>query len=125
MPWRSGLLAGMAAIAVMAAGSGAQAQLVWPRGVRSAGLSSQDMKIMNAKTSFLYESGQTAIGQSASWKNPKTGSSGTATLTGKPTLRGMECRTVRYEFSTIRPARSDSYSLNWCHTPQNTWRIVD
>lgn len=121
--WSRLSVAGLAALGVLVGASGAEAQLR-PR-FRAVGLNDQDFAVLDAKTRSLYESDQTAIGQSASWSNPATGNSGTATLVRDLQLRGMACRNIRYDFSLTRPARQTTYSINWCHTPQNTWRIVD
>jgi hypothetical protein len=112
------------ALCAIAAPHAVRAQL-WPSYLNNQGLSNQDLDIMNRETGDLYRSPDARIGQRKSWLNPASGNSGTATLVAMPKLRGMSCRRVRYDIHFARSQQSRTYSLNWCLTSNNEWRIVD
>lgn len=115
--------AALALTCALAVPPAARAQL-WPNRMRNAGLPPGDLKIASETARTLYESATAAVGQSRRWSNPATGSDGRTTLVGAPTLRGLSCRTIRYDFHMIKPDRTSTYTINWCRTPAGDWKTV-
>jgi hypothetical protein len=124
MPHRHRQLALIVALGVLAGPPGAWAQL-WPGNLKNQGLSDQDLEVMNRATANLYRGDGVKIGRTENWRNPATGNSGTAALVGTKPFHGMSCRQVHYQFDFAKTAQKRSYTLNWCLTPQNEWRIAD
>ncbi len=57
------------------------------------------------------------------WSNPKTGTSGTITLVRDFQSAGMACHELKYLFNLTHPTRRQTYTLNWCRTPDGEWKI--
>jgi hypothetical protein len=102
----------------------AEAQL-WPPTLSSPPPPAGDLAAAGEAARGLYESDSAKIGQSKTWSNPASGSSGTVTLVGEKRLRGMDCRILRYEFNMTKPDRKRTFHLNWCRTPEGNWRIAE
>jgi hypothetical protein len=62
------------------------------------------------------------FGQSDSWSNPETKSSGTSTILRMFRSGGMACHLVRHHIVAGRPPPRD-YRLTWCHTSNGEWKI--
>jgi hypothetical protein len=125
MGWKSwGTSAWLVGLCALAGAHTAQAQ-AWPSYMGGGRLTKQDIQIMDQATADLHRSPATQIGDTAHWTNPASGNAGTATLVDSMELRGMNCWKVRYDFTFAKGSGPRTYSINWCHTPQDTWRIVD
>jgi hypothetical protein len=57
------------------------------------------------------------VGQSDSWSNPETKSSGTSTILRMFRSGGMACHLVRHHIVAGRPPPRD-YRLTWCRTSE-------
>jgi surface antigen len=62
------------------------------------------------------------VGQSDSWSNPETKSSGTSTILRMFRSGGMACHLVRHHIVAGRPPPRD-YRLTWCRTSNGEWKI--
>ena len=62
------------------------------------------------------------VGQSDSWSNPETKSSGTSTILRVFHSGGMACHLVRHQIVAGRPPPRD-YRFTWCRTPTGEWKI--
>jgi hypothetical protein len=62
------------------------------------------------------------FGQSDSWSNPETKSSGTSMILRMFRSGGMACHLVRHHIVAGRPPPRD-YRLTWCHTSSGEWKI--
>jgi surface antigen len=62
------------------------------------------------------------VGQSDSWSNPETKSSGTSTILRMFRSGGMVCHLVRHHIVAGRPPPRD-YRLTWCRTSNGEWKI--
>ena len=62
------------------------------------------------------------VGQSDSWNNPETKSSGTSTILRVFRSGGMAFHLVRHQIVVGRPPTRD-YRLTWCRTSTGEWKI--
>ena len=65
---------------------------------------------------------QSKVGQSDSWSNPETKSSGTSTILRVFHSGGMACHLVRHQIVAGRPPPRD-YRLTWCRKSTGEWKI--
>ncbi|MCB8879580.1 hypothetical protein ACELLULO517_04990 [Acidisoma cellulosilytica] len=84
-------------------------------------LTGSDMKILSYEAGKLGPQGP----QKESWKNPKTGNSGTVTFLRQYHKSGMECRGFRYTFHTGTAQDGLPYKLNWCERSPGDWAIAN
>jgi surface antigen len=107
-------------------GTGARAQLN-PFGVPHSGpgLSPEDNRLLFESVNRLNTAEPIQIGRSETWSNPKTHSSGTATVLRVFRSGGQACHLVRYHLIVAgrRPGRD--YRVTWCRTPGGEWRIKE
>lgn len=89
-----------------------------------SGLNSEDFRVMNATAAQLYERESVANGTSDKWSNPKSGNGGTITVLQSFTRSAMACRKLRYDIRLRARSGSRSYTVNWCKTPDGTWKLA-
>jgi surface antigen len=87
-------------------------------------LTGEDMNYMIASGEQLYGKDNVADGASDTWLNPKTGNGGTITVLQSFTHGGMPCRKVRYDVRLAGHSDTRPYTLDWCKTPEGTWKIL-
>jgi surface antigen len=92
--------------------------------LRGTGLHGDDMALMRATASRLYQQDVVADGASDHWSNPKTGDSGTVTVLQSFEKSGMACRKVRYDIRVRTRAGQRSYTVNWCKTASGEWKVA-
>lgn len=84
-------------------------------------LSGSDMRILSDEAGKLGPQGP----KEESWKNPKTGNSGTVTFLHQYQQAGLTCRGFRYTFHTGVSTDGTPYKLNWCEKSPGDWAIVN
>jgi len=111
------VLGGLAAPELLALPASAQSmQMYLPRR-----LTNSDMEILRADAGKLSPEDT----RKDSWKNPKTGHSGTVTATKEYQKSGMTCRKFKYTFHTRTSTDGLPYTLDWCRKPNGEWAIAN
>jgi surface antigen len=100
----------------------ALAQVIPFQGNFGPGLSPQDNQMMFESVARLNATEPSKVGQSDSWTNPQTKSSGTSTIVRVFRSGGMPCHMVRHSIVAVRPP-TRNYQLTWCRTPAGEWKI--
>lgn len=100
----------------------ALAQVIPFQGNFGPGLSPQDNQMMFNSVARLNAAEPSKVGQSDSWSNPQTKSSGTSTIVRVFRSGGMPCHVVRHHIVAERPPARD-YRLTWCRTSTGEWKI--
>jgi hypothetical protein len=100
----------------------AQAQVIPFSGNFGQGLSPSDHQKLFESVARLNAAEPSKVGQSDSWNNPETKSSGTSTILRVFHSRGMACHLVRHQIVAGRPPPRD-YRLTWCRTSTGEWKI--
>lgn len=89
-----------------------------------SGLSQEDLKELGAASRQLYAQDNVANGTTDTWSNPKSGNSGTVTVMDSFQRQGNACRKLRYDIRLKVRSGVRTYTLSWCHMPDNTWKII-
>lgn len=84
-------------------------------------LSGSDMRILSEEAGKLGPQGP----KEESWKNPKTGNSGTVTFLHQYEKNGLTCRGFRYTFHTGVSTDGSPYKLHWCEKSPGDWAIAN
>ena len=100
----------------------AQAQVIPFSGNFGQGLAPSDNQMLFESVARLNAVEPSKVGQSDSWNNPETKSSGTSTILKVFHSGGMACHLVRHHIVAGRPPPRD-YRLTWCRTPTGEWKI--
>jgi surface antigen len=98
------------------------AQVIPFQGNFGQGLSPQDNQMMFESVARLNAAEPSKVGQSESWSNPQTKSSGISTIERVFRSGGMPCHVVRHHIAAGRPPARD-YRLTWCRTSSGEWKI--
>jgi 17 kDa outer membrane surface antigen len=88
------------------------------------GLRGNDLTLMNAAASQLYQQDTVTDGAASHWSNSKTGNSGTVTVLHSLEKAGMACRRVRYVIHLRGVTGQRDYTVNWCKTASGEWKIA-
>ncbi len=88
------------------------------------GLRGDDLTLMSAAASQLYQQDTVTNGAEDHWSNPKTGNSGTVTVLQSFEKAGMACRKVRYVIRLRHVTGQRIYTVNWCKTASGEWKIA-
>ncbi|MCB8877216.1 RT0821/Lpp0805 family surface protein [Acidisoma silvae] len=83
-------------------------------------LAGSDVDILRHEAAKLGPQGP----KKESWKNPKTGNSGTVTFRKQYEQAGMTCRSFGYTFHTGTSSDGLPYKLNWCEKSPGNWAIA-
>jgi surface antigen len=94
-----------------------------PFGRTAAGLSKEDWVALHAARDKALE-GAAAVGTKQAWSNPKSGNSGTIDIIDTLALDGMDCRSVRYDFSLKMKASNTTYLVHECKTGDGSWKLL-
>jgi surface antigen len=124
LPQRRGKLL-LAAILLAAAPAALSAQiLVPPLSASKDRLSEDDMNRMGAAAARLSQG--RSIGTVERWRNPDTRNAGSVKLVRQFQTRNMPCWRMEYaiHFGGAN-AESHQYLVNWCKTPEGTWKLLD
>jgi surface antigen len=100
----------------------AQAQVIPFAGNFGQGLAPSDNQMVFDSVARLNATEPSQVGQSDSWSNPETKSSGTSTILQVFRSGGMTCHLVRHHIVAARPP-SRNYRLTWCRTATGEWKI--
>ena len=114
------LSAALAACVLLSAA--AQAQVIPFAGNFGQGLAPSDNQMVFESVARLNAVKPSKVGQSDSWSNPETKSSGTSTILRVFHSGGMPCHLVRHPIVAGRPPPRD-YRFTWCRTPTGEWKI--
>ena len=99
-----------------------EAQVIPFSGNFGQGLAPSDNRMFFESVARLNAVTPSKVGQSDSWSNPETKSSGTSTILRVFHSGGMACHLVRHHIVAGRPPPRD-YRLTWCRTPTGEWKI--
>ena len=120
-PWSLHCLsAAFAACVLLPAAAGAQ--VIPFAGNFGQGLAPSDNQMVFDSVARLNATEPSKVGQSDSWSNPETKSSGTSTILRVVRSGGMTCHLVRHHIVAARPP-SRNYRLTWCRTATGEWKI--
>jgi surface antigen len=100
----------------------AQAQIIPFAGNFGQGLAPSDNQKIFESVARLNAVEPSKVGQSDSWSNPETKSSGSSTILRVFHSGGMACHLVRHQIVAGRPPARD-YRFTWCRTPTGEWKI--
>jgi surface antigen len=100
----------------------AQAQVIPFAGNFGQGLAPSDNQMVFESVARLNAVEPSKVGQSDSWSNPETKSSGSSTILRVFHSGGMACHLVRHHIVAGKPPPRD-YRLTWCRTPTGEWKI--
>jgi len=112
-------VAALAVLALMPVA--ALAQVIPFQGNFGQGLSPQDNQMMFDSVARLNAAEPSKVGQSDSWSNPQTKSSGTSTILRVFRSGDMPCHLVRHHIVAGRPP-ARNYQLTWCRI-SGEWKI--
>ena len=100
----------------------AEAQVIPFAGNFGQGLAPSDNRMVFDSVARLNGTEPSKVGQSDSWSNPETKSSGTSTILRVFRSGGMACHLVRHHIVAAGPPSRD-YRLTWCRTSSGEWKI--
>jgi surface antigen len=120
-PWLLHCLSAAFAVCVLQPAA-AEAQVIPFTGNFGQGLAPSDNQMMFESVARLNAVEPSKVGQSDSWSNPETKSSGTSTILRVFHSGGMACHLVRHQIVAGRPPPRD-YRLTWCRTSNGEWKI--
>ena len=120
-PWSLHCFSAALAISVLLPAA-AHAQVIPFAGNFGQGLAPSDNQMIFESVARLNAAEPSKAGQSDSWSNPETKSSGTSTILKVFHSGGMTCHLVRHHIVAGRPPPRD-YRLTWCRTPTGEWKI--
>ena len=100
-----------------------QAQINPFRGSGSRGLSPEDNQLLFDSVARLNAAEPSKVGNSESWNNPQTNTSGTSTIVRVFRSGGMECHLVRHHIVVAGRQPGQNYRLTWCRTSSGEWKI--
>src|ERR1700747_2493720 len=118
-PWSLHCLSAAFAVCILLPVA-AQAQVIPFAGNFGQGLAPSDNKMIFEIAARTHAVEASNVGQSDSWSNPETKSSGTSTILRMFRSGGMPCRLVRHHIVAGRPPPRD-YRLTWCRTSNGEW----
>lgn len=120
-PWSPFYLSASLAVCLLPSAA-LQAQVIPFSGNFGQGLAPSDNQMIFESVARLNAVGPSKVGQSNSWSNPETKSSGTSTILRVFHSGGMACHLVRHQIVAGRPPARD-YRLTWCRTSTGEWKI--
>ena len=103
--------------------SAAQAQVIPFSGNFGRGLSPSDNQMVFESVARLNAAEPSKVGQSDSWNNPETRSSGSSTILRVFRSGGMACHLVRHHIVVPGQPLARDYRRSWYRTPSGEWKI--
>jgi surface antigen len=100
----------------------AGAQVIPFAGNFGQGLAPSDNQMVFESVARVNAAEPSKVGQSDSWSNPETKSSGSSTILKVFHSGGMACHLVRHHIVAGRPSPRE-YRFTWCRTPTGEWKI--
>lgn len=88
-------------------------------------LSGDDHTLLFESISKLNTTQPLHVGDSDTWSNPKTNSSGTNTVEQILTESGMPCHKLRHHIVVQGREPGRNFVLTWCRTSQGEWKTKE
>jgi surface antigen len=86
-------------------------------------MSQEDRTLMTESIDRLNATPNLRVGQTDSWSNPQTGSSGVNTVQGNFRANGMPCHRVQHFIARGDRPEGSTFSMTWCRTAQGAWKM--
>ena len=86
-------------------------------------LRTSDRQVLGEAARSLYLNEAAVPGDTATWRNPETGTAGTATFLGDTQYRGLPCRRVEHDIAIRGLANRYVYFLDYCRTADGSWKV--
>jgi hypothetical protein len=109
---------------VMPAAGRAQLTEFYPVGEGGVSLNNADFTMLVDAANGLLRRPHLAKGSATSWRNDQTGSNGTISVTRSFHEKNMPCHTLTYETIPMATPPAGRLLLNWCKTPDGSWKIL-
>ncbi|MBN9559909.1 MAG: hypothetical protein J0H14_04155 [Alphaproteobacteria bacterium] len=87
-------------------------------------LNSQDVQMLMDASNRLLAEPSPSVGATESWKNTRSGASGTVRLESTTQLRDMPCRVLIYRGRSSAGAGPRDATLTWCRVADGRWMIA-
>lgn len=108
----------------LAAPAHAQLTGYYPLGSDALSLTNGDfMQLIDAANGLLRRS-PLPVGAATSWRNDKTGATGTIRVTQTFQHDAMLCHRLVYETIPAGAPTANRTNLNWCNTGHGEWKIL-
>jgi hypothetical protein len=124
MSYSLGLLVIACATVVMPTTGRAQFTEFYPVGEGGVSLNNADFTMLVDTANELLRRPHLANGSTAKWRNDQTGSNGTISVTRSFSQQKMPCHTLAYETLPMATPPANKLVLNWCRTPDGSWKIL-
>ena len=82
-----------------------------------------DLDSMNTAAAALYKGKAAQIDATGTWKNPKSGNSGTVKLIGIYLYKGMPCRRLAHAIKIKGEADPKRFRIDRCRISNGDWKI--
>jgi surface antigen len=112
------------ALAIGLAPGLASAQINPFRGRGADRLNSDDVRMLMDASDRLLAEPSPSPGASESWKNTRSGASGSVSLKGNSRRNGLACRILSYQAHSGSGMSPRSSTLTWCKTQDGSWKIA-
>ncbi len=86
-------------------------------------LNNDDLQLMNGAASKLGQE-NSAIGQTETWQNPKSGRSGSISLMETFQKYGLPCQKRRYVVDKTVKSQGSTYVMDLCRLPTGEWKLA-
>lgn len=86
-------------------------------------LTAEDLNRLGSSIDRLNSARPPRVGETASWSNPNTRSSGTSTLQRVFDSGGMPCHLLRHHISAAGRMPGRNFDLTWCRTRNGEWKL--
>ena len=90
----------------------------------SGGLTRDDLQLLEAASSRLYEADRPQVGATEKWSNPETGTTGTVSLVEVFDKDGMPCRKLRHDIAKRGETANQVYVSNRCRVQSGEWKLL-
>jgi surface antigen len=109
---------------MMPATGRAQFTEFYPVGEGGVSLNNADFRLLVDTANELLRRPRLTKGSTASWRNDQTGSNGTISVTRSFSQQHLPCHTLAYETVPMATPPANKLVLNWCRTPDGSWKIL-
>ena len=89
-----------------------------------ARLTNEDNRLLWQSTDALNAMASPAAGETRSWSNPASGTSGKVTLVRLFESNGMPCHALHYAISFPTQPVPQGYDFTWCRAANGQWKIA-
>jgi len=86
-------------------------------------LTKDDLDSMNMAAAALYKGEVARLDATSTWKNPKSGNSGTVKLIGIYRYNGMPCRRLAHAVKIKGEADPKRFRIDRCRVSNGDWKI--